>query len=79
MTGDEITVPLHAVAHARACDKGNRSNISLIAYRPEAMSNFRGWGGACARFGVDEDCFLTQRELAVRPARIEAHFERTSE
>ncbi|MFC7690878.1 hypothetical protein ACFQY5_16240 [Paeniroseomonas aquatica] len=25
-------VPLHAVAHARAGDKGNRSNISLIPY-----------------------------------------------
>lgn len=32
-----ITVPLHAVAHARAGDKGNRSNISVIAYRPEAF------------------------------------------
>lgn len=31
-----ITVPLHAVAHGRAGDKGNRSNISVIAYLPEA-------------------------------------------
>jgi hypothetical protein len=29
---NEIEVPLHAVAHARAGDKGNRSNISLIPY-----------------------------------------------
>ena len=30
-----IEVPLHAVAHGRAGDKGNRSNISVIAYRPD--------------------------------------------
>ena len=28
-------VLLHRVAHARAGDKGNRSNIALFAYRPE--------------------------------------------
>jgi len=28
------TVPLHALAHARAGDKGNRASISLIAYDP---------------------------------------------
>ena len=32
-----IQVPLHAVAHARAGDKGNRSNISVIPYLPEAF------------------------------------------
>ncbi len=34
MTSGEtlIEVPLHAVAHARAGDKGNRLNISLIPY-----------------------------------------------
>jgi hypothetical protein len=32
-----IEVPLHAVAHARAGDKGNRSNISVIPYRPQAF------------------------------------------
>lgn len=31
-----VTVPLHAAAHGRAGDKGNRSNISVVAYRPEA-------------------------------------------
>jgi hypothetical protein len=30
-----LTLPLHAIAHARAGDKGNRSNISVIAYNPE--------------------------------------------
>ncbi len=32
-----VRVPLHAVAHARAGDKGNRSNISVVAYRAEAF------------------------------------------
>ncbi|MBX6741952.1 MAG: hypothetical protein IRY87_07880 [Acetobacteraceae bacterium] len=31
---DMVEVPLHAVAHSRAGDKGNRSNISLIPYDP---------------------------------------------
>ncbi len=35
--GGAVTLPLHAVAHGRAGDKGNRSNISLVAYRPEAF------------------------------------------
>lgn len=30
-----ISVPLQVVAHSRAGDKGNRSNLSLIPYRPE--------------------------------------------
>lgn len=29
---NQIEVPLHAVAHGRAGDKGNRVNISVIAY-----------------------------------------------
>ena len=33
-----VEVPLHAVAHARAGDKGNRSNISVIPYRAEAFA-----------------------------------------
>ena len=32
-----VAVPLHAVAHARAGDKGNRSNISVIPYLAEAF------------------------------------------
>lgn len=28
-----VEVPLHAVAHSRAGDKGNRGNMSLIPYR----------------------------------------------
>jgi hypothetical protein len=33
-----ITVPLHAIAHGRAGDKGNRSNISVIPYLPAAFA-----------------------------------------
>ena len=29
-------LPLHAIAHGRAGDKGNVSNVSLVAFRPEA-------------------------------------------
>ena len=34
MTGSDRKLPLHAFAHGRAGDKGNTSNISVIAYRP---------------------------------------------
>ena len=33
--GGQVEVPLHALAHSRAGDKGNRLNLSLIPYRPE--------------------------------------------
>lgn len=32
-----IEVPLHAVAHGRTGDKGNRVNISVIAYDPDVF------------------------------------------
>lgn len=32
------TVPLYRAAHSRTGDKGNRSNISVIAYRPELFN-----------------------------------------
>lgn len=35
---DLVTVPLHAVAHGRSGDKGNRLNVSVIAYEPEAYA-----------------------------------------
>jgi len=35
---DLVTVQLHAVAHGRAGDKGNRLNVSVIAYEPEAYA-----------------------------------------
>ena len=31
-----MKLPLHAIAHGRAGDKGDTSNVSVIAYRPEA-------------------------------------------
>ena len=34
-------LPLHALAHARAGDKGDRLNISLIAYAPELFPLLR--------------------------------------
>ena len=38
MLGDMQEVPLHRIAHGRTGDKGNCSNISVIAYRPEFFS-----------------------------------------
>jgi hypothetical protein len=35
-SGDEVVVvPLHAIAHARAGDKGDRLNVSLFVYDPK--------------------------------------------
>ena len=34
MTTNAATVPLYRAAHGRAGDKGNRSNISVIAWHP---------------------------------------------
>ena len=36
-----ITVPLHAVAHGRAGDKGNLSNISVVPYLPDAFPHLK--------------------------------------
>ena len=36
-------VPLHDLAHGRAGDKGERVNISLIAYHPDAYDFLAGW------------------------------------
>ncbi len=33
-TDDALTVPLYRLAHGRTGDKGNRSNISVIAWHP---------------------------------------------
>jgi hypothetical protein len=35
MTDAARTVPLHVLAHGRTGDKGNRLNVSVIAYDPE--------------------------------------------
>lgn len=36
------TVPLRSLAHGRTGDKGNRSNISVIAYRAEDFATLVG-------------------------------------
>lgn len=36
MSEPTLQLPLHAIAHGRAGDKGDTSNVSIIAYRPEA-------------------------------------------
>jgi hypothetical protein len=36
-----MKVPLHRVAHARAGDKGNRLNVSLICYAPKHYETVR--------------------------------------
>ena len=33
-----VTVPLHEVAHGRAGDKGNRLNVSILPYHPQAYA-----------------------------------------
>ncbi|MCU0983752.1 MAG: hypothetical protein MUC89_02265 [Acetobacteraceae bacterium] len=38
----DVTVPLHAIAHARTGDKGNRLNCAVIAYAPEAFPILQG-------------------------------------
>jgi hypothetical protein len=35
MSGTATTIPLYEIAHGRTGDKGDRSSISVIAYRPE--------------------------------------------
>ncbi len=35
MPANEHALPLHAIAHGRAGDKGNRLNVSVIAHEPE--------------------------------------------
>ena len=38
MNAATTSTPLHRIAHARAGDKGNRLNVSVIAYQPEAWT-----------------------------------------
>lgn len=37
MSDTLVNVPLHSVAHGRAGDKGNRLNVSVMPYYPEAF------------------------------------------
>jgi hypothetical protein len=38
MSEDTLSLPLHRIAHGRAGDKGNRLNVSVIAYRAELFA-----------------------------------------
>jgi len=61
---DHIEVPLYRAAHARTGDKGDRSNISLIAWHPQL------WPLLVAQ--IDEDA--VRRQFAHRrPGRIVRH------
>ena len=61
MTGSTLTVPLHRAAHGRTGDKGNRSNISVIAW------DARLWDVLVAQ--VTEDAVM--RQFAHRqPSRV---------
>ena len=63
-TPPSITVPLYRLAHSRTGDKGNRSNISVIAWHPDF------WGLICEQ--VSEDAV---RALFAdrRPSQIKRH------
>jgi hypothetical protein len=59
-----LTVPLHRAAHGRTGDKGNRSNISVIAWHP------RLWDSLVAQ--VTEEA--VQRQFAQRrPSKVTRH------
>ena len=61
---DARNVPLHQIAHGRTGDKGNRSNISVIAWDP------RLWDSLVAQ--VTEEA--VQRQFAHRqPSRVTRH------
>lgn len=57
-----ITVPLRALAHCRSGDKGNRSNISVIAHDP------RAWDTLVSQVTEDSVCalFWSRRPSAIQ-------------
>ena len=59
-----LTVPLHRAAHGRTGDKGNRSNISVIAWDP------RLWDSLVAQ--VTEQAVMHQFAHR-RPSRVTRH------
>ena len=59
-----LTVPLHRLAHGRTGDKGNRSNISVIAWHPAL------WDVLVAQ--VTEEAVAHQFALR-RPSRVTRH------
>ena len=62
MAAASLVVPLYRVAHARTGDKGNRSNISVVAWHP------RLWETLVEQVTVD----AVTRQFAHRhPARVQ--------
>ena len=61
---DAITVPLFRAAHGRTGDKGNRSNISVIAWHPEL------WPLLLAQV---TEAAVAERFAHRRPARVARH------
>ncbi len=64
MTTASLVVPLDRVAHARTGDKGNRSNISVIAWHP------RLWDSLIAQVTVDA---VAHRFAHRRPTRVQRY------
>lgn len=58
-------IRLHEIAHGRAGDKGNRLNISVIAYRPEA------WPHLCAQVTEERVHALFAHRGATKVVRYE--------
>jgi hypothetical protein len=61
---DAITVPLFRAAHGRTGDKGNRSNISVIAWHPDL------WPLLLAQV---TEAAVAERFAHRRPARVARH------
>ena len=59
-----LTVPLHRAAHGRTGDKGNRSNISVIAWHPAL------WETLVAQVTVEA---VAHRFAHRRPTRVVRH------
>jgi hypothetical protein len=59
-----LTVPLHRAAHGRTGDKGNRSNISVIAWDP------RLWDSLVAQV---TDGAVMRQFAHRRPSRVTRH------
>ena len=64
MTRQLITVPLWRAAHGRTGDKGNRSNISVIAWQPALYAPI-----------VEQitEAVVAQRFAHRRPSRVQRH------
>jgi hypothetical protein len=63
-TAPTLTVPLYRLAHGRTGDKGNRSNISVIAWHPAL------WDTLCAQ--VTEAAVAARCSLIVDPRGFSA-------